>query len=62
MGWGGEWSASRPGHFTPGEEAAFFLWESDCESLRPFLDILEGMKVYRLLPVIERFLGRDFVT
>jgi hypothetical protein len=41
---GGEWAASRPGHFTPGEKVAVFLWDSDWEILRYFLDILEGEK------------------
>jgi len=52
---GGEWWASRPGHFTAGGKAAVFLWKSDCESLRSFLDIMEGTKIYWYLPGFEQF-------
>jgi hypothetical protein len=40
----GEWSASRPGRFTPGERAPGTHWIGDCVGLRAGLDAMEKRK------------------
>jgi hypothetical protein len=41
---GGEWSASRPGHFTPGERAPDTHWIKGCVDPSASLDDLEKRK------------------
>jgi hypothetical protein len=46
---GGEWSASRPGHFTPGENASGTHWIGGWVDHRAGLDNLEKRKFLTLL-------------
>jgi hypothetical protein len=55
---GGEWSASRPGRFTPGEKAPGTHWIGRWVGLRAGLDYMEKRK-FLTLPGLEiRPLGR----
>jgi hypothetical protein len=46
---GGEWSASRPGRFTPGEKAPGTHWIGGWERLRAGLDdMYEGNSISKL--------------
>jgi hypothetical protein len=55
---GGEWSASRPGSFTPGERATGTHWIGEWVGLRAGLDDVERRK-FLTLPGLElRPLGR----
>jgi hypothetical protein len=45
---GGEWSASNPGHFTPGERAPGFHWIGGWMGLRTGLDDMEKRKFLTL--------------
>jgi hypothetical protein len=55
---GGEWSASRPCRFTPGERAAGTHWRGGLVDLRAGLDDVEKRK-FLTLPGLElRPLGR----
>jgi hypothetical protein len=55
---GGEWSASRPGRFTPGEKAPGTLWIGGWVSHRAGLNDVEKRK-FLTLPELElRPLGR----
>jgi hypothetical protein len=42
---GGEWSASRPGHFTPRETARGTHWIGGCVDLRAVLDTVVKRKI-----------------
>jgi hypothetical protein len=54
----GEWSASRPGRFTPGERAPGTRWIGGCVRLRASLHDVEKIK-FLTLPGLEfRSLGR----
>jgi hypothetical protein len=54
---GGEWSAARPGRFTPGETAPGTHWIGGCVDLRGGLDAVEKRK-FLTLPGLElRHLG-----
>jgi hypothetical protein len=56
---GGEWLASRPGHFTPGERAPCTHWIEGSVGARARLDDVEKRK-YLTLPGLElRPLGRN---
>jgi hypothetical protein len=58
LGTRGEWSASRPGHFTPGERAPSTLWKGGWVDPRTGLDDVEKTK-FLTLPGLElRPLGR----
>jgi hypothetical protein len=55
---GGEWSASRPGRFTPGERAPGTRWIGGWVNPRAGLDDIEERK-FLTLPGLElRILGR----
>jgi hypothetical protein len=55
---GGEWSASRPDHFTTGERVACIHWLGDWLDPRNNLEDVEKIKIL-LLPGLElRILGR----
>jgi hypothetical protein len=55
---GGEWSASLPGRFTPGERAPGTHWIGDWVGSRAVLDDVERKK-FLILPGLElRPLGR----
>jgi hypothetical protein len=43
---GGEWSASRPGRFTPGERAAVTHWIGGWVGPGVVLDAVENRKIY----------------
>jgi hypothetical protein len=43
---GGEWSASRPGRFTPGERALGTHWIGGCVGPRAGLDNMEKAKFF----------------
>jgi hypothetical protein len=49
---GGEWSTSRPSHFTPGERAPGIHWIGGWVDLRAGLDDLEKRK-FLTLPGLE---------
>jgi hypothetical protein len=49
---GGEWSASRPGHFTPGERAPGTHWKGGWVGPRTGLDKMERRKISPL-PELE---------
>jgi hypothetical protein len=54
---GGEWSASRPTHYTPGERAPSSVWIGDWVNARVGLDDMERKK-FLILPGLElRSLG-----
>jgi hypothetical protein len=55
---GGEWSASRPGRFTPGQRAPGAHWIGGWVDLRAGLDDLEKRKFLTLLGLELRPLGR----
>jgi hypothetical protein len=55
---GGEWSASRPGRFTPGEKAPGTHWIEGWENHRVGLDDVEKRKFLTLLGLEVRPLGR----
>jgi hypothetical protein len=57
---GGEWSASRPGRFTPGETAPGIHWIGGWEDPRAGLDDVEKRK-FLTLPGLElQPFGRPF--
>jgi hypothetical protein len=55
---GGEWSASRPGRFTPGERAPGIYWIGDWMGPRFGLDNVEKRKLLSLPELELRRLGR----
>jgi hypothetical protein len=55
---GGEWSASRPCRFTPGERAPGTHWIGSCVGPRASLDYVEKRKFLALLGLEFRPLGR----
>jgi hypothetical protein len=55
---GGEWSASRPGHFIPGERAPGSHWIGGCVDPRVSMEDKEKRKFLTLLGIELRFLGR----
>jgi hypothetical protein len=55
---GGKWSASRPGHFTPGERAPGTLWTGSWVDSRAGLDEVEKRKFLPLPGLEIRPLGR----
>jgi hypothetical protein len=46
---GSEWSASRPGHFTPGKRAASTHWIKDWVGVRAGLDRLDDVEKRKFL-------------
>jgi hypothetical protein len=56
---GGEWSASRPGRFTPGEKAPGTHWKGGWVAPRASLDDMEKWKFDLLVvqPVASRYTG-----
>jgi hypothetical protein len=42
---GGEWSASRPGRFTPGQKAPGINWIGGCVGFRAVLDAVVKRKI-----------------
>jgi hypothetical protein len=55
---GGEWSASRPGRFTPGKEPPVPIWIGDWVGPSTGLDDVEKRKFLTLLGLELRPLGR----
>jgi hypothetical protein len=55
---GGEWSASRPGRFTPGERAPVIQWIERWVGPRTGFDDVERRKILPLLRLELRSLGR----
>jgi hypothetical protein len=55
---GGEWSASRPGRFTPGEKAHCTHWIGGWMDLRTGLDNMEKRKISTLPGIEIRPFGR----
>jgi hypothetical protein len=55
---GGEWSASRPGRFTPGERAPGTYWIGDWVDPKAGLDDMEKRKSLTLPALELRPLGR----
>jgi hypothetical protein len=64
---GGEWSASRLSHFTPGERASGTHWIGDWVGYRTDLDDVErrkvlplpGIKLSAVHPVASRYIDSD---
>jgi hypothetical protein len=54
---GGEWSASRPGRFTPGERAPGTYWIGGWVGPRAALDVAEKREFFTLLGLKLRPLG-----
>jgi hypothetical protein len=54
----GEWSASRPSRFTPGERASGTHWIGGCVGPRAGLDDVEKKKFLTLLGLEPQLLGR----
>jgi hypothetical protein len=54
---GGEWSASRTGHFTPGERAPYTHWVGGWVYTRACLDGVEKSKFLPLLGLELQYLG-----
>jgi hypothetical protein len=55
---GGEWSASRPGHFTPGERVSGMSLTEAWVGPRAGLDYVEMRKLFTLPGLEVRTLGR----
>jgi hypothetical protein len=55
---GGEWSASHPGPFTPGERAPATLWTGGCVGPTARLDDMEKIKFFILWGLELPPLGR----
>jgi hypothetical protein len=55
---GGEWSALRPGRFTPGERAPAIHWIGGWVDPRAGLDDVEKREFLTLLGLVLRPLGR----
>jgi len=51
---GDEWSVSRPGHFTPGEEISGTLWIGECVGPRACLDAVAKRKINTLAPLFMK--------
>jgi hypothetical protein len=54
---GGEWSASRPGRFTPGERDPGTHWKGGWADPRASLDDVEKRKIWTLLGLKTRLHG-----